>query len=45
MNTLLNEARRVCNTKRAELAEFRGAPWASALDTEFPESVEANMET
>jgi hypothetical protein len=43
LNTLLNEARRVYNTKRAELAKFRRAPWASALDTEFPESLETNM--
>ena len=43
LNTLLNEAMRVYNTKRAELAKFRRAPWASALDTEFPESVETNM--
>ena len=45
LNTLLNEVRRVYNTKRAELVEFRRAPWASALDTEFPESVKANMKT
>lgn len=43
LNTLLNEARRVYNTKRAELAKFRRAPWASALNTEFPESVGTNM--
>ena len=45
LNTMLNEARRVYSTKRAELAEFRRAPWARALGTEFPESVEANMKT